>query len=284
MWTDDQESGGGKELSQDDVRASLHHVHVDILKYGIKDGYHSSEFYEFEPGRLKNVSSPVQGTWTGHCLRQEGEEVVSYVLRISIRLSLNKNQIVGKGEDYTGAFGFTGSVDTTRATHEFSFVVTDDDDGLSRTCAGKLDPETDTITAQWRNAGRRVTDDDETLNRPFVLTRTPPSLIRYRYTPDQFLEDPVRSRWNFACAIALHQAQEKLWSRRFFEARFAERKRYVELTTRSLIVLMGLTPQNPLTMAEKGELEYLRRDLNPSEARFYQALAEFDIQKLPWHP
>ncbi|KAF5376289.1 hypothetical protein D9615_008531 [Tricholomella constricta] len=130
--------------------------------------------------------------------------------------------------------------------------------------------------------GEDFADSDP--NRPFTLMRIPPTLLRYRYTPDQFAEDPVRSRWSFACSAALHQAQEVLWSRRFFEARFAERKRYVALTTRALIVQMGLTPQAPLTPVEKGELEYLRRELNPSEARFYQALAEFEIQKLPWHP
>ncbi|KAF9440058.1 hypothetical protein P691DRAFT_768352 [Macrolepiota fuliginosa MF-IS2] len=79
-------------------------------------------------------------------------------------------------------------------------------------------------------------------------------------------------------------AQEKMWSRGFLEERAAERKRYVELSTRSLIVTMGLTPQKPLSAAEKGELDRLRRNLNPSEARFYQALADFEIQKLPWHP
>jgi hypothetical protein len=51
-----------------------------------------------------------------------------------------------------------------------------------------------------------------------------------------------------------------------------------------MIVRMQLTPQIPLSMVEEGELDYLRRTLDPSEARFYQALAEFEIQKLPWHP
>jgi hypothetical protein len=255
----------------------------DILKYGIRDGFSSTNYYEFEPGRALEHHNPIQGTWSGHCLRREGDEVISYVLRISIRVETDPRKIRGKGEDYASAFEFTGSVAVKESAIKFAFSISDNSGGVSRTCNGHLDSKTDVITAHWSTMKKNDLEEDG-LNQSFLLRKTPPTLLRYRYTQDQFTEDPVRSRWSFACSAALHQAQEKLWSQRFFEARFEERKRFVELSTRALIVQMGLTPQSPLSIVEKGELEYLRRDLNPSEARFYHALAAFEIQKLPWHP
>lgn len=269
-------------VSLDSIKTSAGDIPHDILKYGIRDGYASPNYRDFEPKRLLKVSNPIQGTWTGHCLRRDDEKTISYVLRVSFRVPSTSMPLkfVGKGEDYTGTFEFTGDVVSQDV---FVFVILDDTDGTSRKCTGILDPRSEIITAHWSSRRRNENRDDD-FRQPFLLRRTHPALIRYRYTSDEFSEDPVRSRWSFACSASLHLAQQKLWSRSFFEARFAERKRFVALTTRSLIVRMGLTPQNPLSMVEEGELEYLRRVLDPSQARFYQALAEFEIQKLPWHP
>jgi hypothetical protein len=273
------------EISPASIKALAANISHDILKYGIRDGYSSPNYHEFEPKRLLNVSNPIQGTWVGHCLRQDDEKVISYVLRLSFRVpSISKPlKFVGKGEDYTGTFEFTGDVVARDFALTFVFVVSDDNEGISRMCTGIMDLRSDIITAQW-STNRRNDGGEDCFHQSFSLRRTPPALLRYRYTADQFAEDPVRSRWSFACSASLHLAQQKLWSRTFFEARFAERKCFVELTTRSLIVHMRLTPQNPLSIVEEGELEYLRRTLDPSESRFYQALAEFEIQKLPWHP
>ena len=152
-----------------------------------------------------------------------------------------------------------------------------------RRCTGKLDLDTDTIIASWSDRRQRE-NPDEVDYQPFTLRRTPPFLYRYRYAPHEYAEDPARARWSFAINAVLHQVQAKMWSRQFFERRFNDRKRFVELSTRDLIVSMGLTPQDPLSQVEKQELDFLRRDLDPSEARFYHALATFEIQKLPWHP
>lgn len=216
----------------------------------------------------------------------EGEDTITYVLRISILVE-DGEQIFGKGEHFTGAFEFSGHVRPThpgkQIKYDFSFALTDDEDGLQKECNGQLDVSTGIVRAQWTD--RRTREDPQNIAyQPFGLTKTPPSLIRYRYTNEAFAEDPVRARWSFVCAAARHMAQEVMWSRGFLEERTMERKRYVELSIRSLIVTMGLTPQKPLSATEKGELDRLRRSLNPSEARFYQALADFEIQKLPWHP
>ncbi|KDR67823.1 hypothetical protein GALMADRAFT_129997 [Galerina marginata CBS 339.88] len=284
-WVDEDEGKTrGKELiTLPIIKAKVAHIPLAILKYGIQDGFHSTDYYEFEPARLRRTAHAIQGTWTGHCSRTEGEEVITYVLRVSFRMSADHRKLKGKGEDFATTFELEGHVNKTRTGYTFEFSLVDDDDEFSKTGSGSLDVANDIITMSWSDR-RKKENPDEPYYQPFQLRRTPPSLVRYRYTPHQFDEDPARSRWAFACGAALHQAQEKLWSRRFFQARFAERKRFVELTTRSLIVSMGLTPQKPLNPTESGELEYLRRELNPSEARFYQALSAFEIQKLPWHP
>ncbi|KAF8069901.1 hypothetical protein FPV67DRAFT_1413425 [Lyophyllum atratum] len=285
-WTSseaDAAIGPKIQLSWEEAKSIASGIPHGILKYGIKDGYSVTNYYEFEDLASDQDSSSIEGTWTGLSPRQFGDEWISCVLRVSIRLS-GAFKIVGKGEDFTGAFEFSGAITSVQESSlTFKFVVLDEKDGTLRTCTGTLDKACATITAQWKTMRRDDSGDDDR-DVPFTLKRTPPTLLRYRYTQHQFAEDPVRSQWSFACEAARHQAQEALWSCQFFEARFAERKRYVELTTRALIVQMGLTPQIPLTPVEKGELEYLRQELNPSEARFYQALAEFEIQKLPWHP
>ncbi|PPR01646.1 hypothetical protein CVT24_001622 [Panaeolus cyanescens] len=282
-WTEDGEGVDrtSAPLTAEKIQYKLAQISKSILKYGIQDAFHSTNYYEFEPARLRKTSHPVQGTWTGHCAKTEGAETITYILRLSFRLDEDRKKLLGKGEDFSTTFELEGQVKRGVMGHEFTFSVIDDEDG--RKAAGVLDSATGTITIGFTDK-RQKDNPDEPCYKMFQLRRTPPSLLRYRYTSDQFAEDPVRSRWSFACSAALHQAQERLWSRRFFETRFSERKRFVELSTRNLIVHMGLTPQQPLNSTELGELEYLRRDLNPSEARFYHALSEFEIQKLPWHP
>ncbi|KAF5335075.1 hypothetical protein D9611_010859 [Ephemerocybe angulata] len=280
---DDNTASGNEPLTLDTIKSSLKYIPRDILKYGIQDAFQATNYYEFEPHRLRSCPNPIQGTWTGHCSRKDGEESVTFLLRISFRLSPDRKTLLGKGEDYASTFNFAGTTCRGRGGYEFTFALTDDDGGLCRTCTGTLSMGSDTITAAWSDR-RKKDNPDEVDYLPFTLRRTPPYLYRYRPTPHEFSEDPVRSRWAFACNAVLHEVQAKMWSREFFERRFGDRKRFVELSTRDLIVSMGLTPQNPLSSAEKQELDFLRRDLDPSEARFYHALATFEIQKLPWHP
>ncbi|KAG6836058.1 hypothetical protein H0H93_011847 [Arthromyces matolae] len=256
---------------------ALGHLHPFII-----NGYSVTNYYEFDRPTL-NVSpefAQIEGTWSGHYTRQYGDNWVNCILRVSIRLD-SQPKITGKGEDFAGAFEFMGLSQAHHTYLDFTFIVEDEEDGSSRTCTGRLQRASDTIVAQWKTTHGGGTGE---LEEAFTLQRTPPSLLRYKYTPQQFAEDPVRSRWAFACSSALHQAQAKLWSRRFFEEKFQARRRYVKLTTRALIVQLGLSPYIPLTQTENQELESLRQELDPSEARFYQALSEFEIQKLSWHP
>ncbi|KAH9484737.1 hypothetical protein JR316_0001637 [Psilocybe cubensis] len=285
-WVNDDESGSldVEPLPLQCIKEKVATLPVSsILRYGIQDAYLATEYFEFEPARLARTAHAIQGTWTGHCSRTEGQDLITYILRLSFRMSPDHSVLIGKGEDFSSTFAFQGRVKQTDLGYDFYFVLTDDSSDLSKRGSGSYNISTDTIVMSWSDRRKKL-HPEEPYYQPIHLRRTPPSLVRYRYTPDRFSEDPAKARWAFVCNAAIHQAQAKLWSRQFFEARFTERKRFVELTTRSLIVSMGLTPQNPLNVSESAELEYLRRELNPSEARFYHALAQFEIQKLPWHP
>ncbi|PFH49014.1 hypothetical protein AMATHDRAFT_76430 [Amanita thiersii Skay4041] len=274
-WIEEDHDGVSRlqRPALEDIKASINDSSLSVLKYGIQDGYYTMNYYEFEPDRVRSSVSAIQGTWTGHCERTDGNEEYSYLIRLSIRFA-NDHEFVGKGEEHSDAFQLTGALDG----------MIYDGDGSVRNYIGHLDVASEVITITWKHTKKDSEDEGSWRDQSFTLQRTPPALVRYRYTDRQFSEDPAGSRWSFACAASLHLAQAKIWSRRFFEARFQERKRFVELSTRSSIVKMGLTPQNPLNVTEKRELDYLRRNLDPSEARFYQAMAEFEIQKLPWHP
>ncbi|KJA15492.1 hypothetical protein HYPSUDRAFT_149043, partial [Hypholoma sublateritium FD-334 SS-4] len=286
-WANENELNqmGKVPLTLDEIRKRWSLVSVkpsSILRYEIQDSFKSTDFSEFEPSRLRHISHPLQGTWSGIYSRAHGHEIITHIVRISLRLSKDDEpRLLAKGEDFLNTFNAKGKVNRTLMGHEFSLALLDDD-GSNTTATGFLDQDQDIITMSWSNR-RKEHHSDDPFYEQFTLRRTSPSLLRYRYTPQQFMEDRVRSRWAFACNAALHLAQEKLWSRCFLEARFAERRRFVELTARSLSVSLGLTPQNPLNTVEASELEYLRQQVDPSEARFYQATSEFQIQKLPWH-
>ncbi|KAF9557963.1 hypothetical protein CPC08DRAFT_736574 [Agrocybe pediades] len=284
-WVDEDEDKilSKEGISSEIIKKKASAIPHSILKYRIQDGFQCTNYQEYEPAALQKSDHPMQGTWTGQMSRTEGEQIITYIIRVSFKISPGANNLIGKGEDFSTAFDLEGCASQTQTGYEFEFAHIDDKDELVKTASGTFDPVKDILVLSWSDRRKKENPDDP-FYQPVELHRTPPSLVRYWYTADRFLEDPVGSRWSFACKAVYHLAQEKLWSRSFFQERFQERRRFVELSTRALIVSIGLTPQHPLNLAESGELESLRRRLNPSEARFYQALSEFEIQKLPWHP
>ncbi|KAF9557975.1 hypothetical protein CPC08DRAFT_710010 [Agrocybe pediades] len=280
----EDESGAldSKEVTISSVQSQAASVPLTILKYGAQDGYTSTDYYEFETSR--STAHLLQGTWTGYMSRLDfdlGKDVV-HVIRISFRVSSDKRKIEGKGETYQNVFSFEGKVRRHQVGYAFEFDV-DDEDGFRQTALGALDTSKDIITMAWLDEMKKDNPEDA-YYRPFQLRRTPPTLLRHRYTPAEFLEDPVGARWSYAFRAAYHLAQQKLWSLRFYRARVTERQRFVELNMRSTIASMGFSPRRPLSQIEALELEHLLRDLSPSEARFYQALVNFELKKYPLHP
>lgn len=119
----------------------------------------------------------------------------------------------------------------------------------------------------------------------FKFTRTAPWLQRFRPKLMDFDDNPVHARWKFACAAVKYEATRKsnLWH--FYQTRFAERRRVVDLTLRFNMWIKGFTiaPEDALSNADREEISHFRNILDPGDARFYSALADIEMQKLPWH-
>jgi len=266
------------------IKSQIADVPLTILKYGAQDGFLSTDYYSFEQSRSSRTTHMLQGTWTGYMWRMDmdlGKDVY-HVIRISFRVGTDRKKLEGKGETYQNSFSFEGTVRRHKLGYAFDFSI-DDEDGFQQKASGVIDSNKDVISMSWDDELKKDNPEDA-YYRPFELRRTPPTLVRYRYTTTQFLEDPVNARWTYALRAAYHLAQERLWSLRFYRSRVAERKRFVELNIRSIIVNMNFSPRQPLSNVESLELEQLIREISPSEARFYQALSYFEIQKYPLHP
>jgi hypothetical protein len=121
-------------------------------------------------------------------------------------------------------------------------------------------------------------DDSPTLT--FIFRRTPAAAYRFRYTDAQFKENRARARWGFAIAATIDQVQRSHLSWPYLKKRFAERKRYIELAKRDKVVEDDLTPWTILNDDEEAEFDQLKNDLEPCDARFYDAAAVFELQKV----
>ncbi|KAF9546118.1 hypothetical protein CPC08DRAFT_675601 [Agrocybe pediades] len=271
-----------QEVTVSSIRDQVTSFPLTILKYGAQDGYPYTDYYEFETS--PNTVHPLHGTWSGYvsCLDMNLGKDVFHIIQISIRVTSDKRKIEGKGETYQSAFSFEGKVRRHHVGYAFEFRVDDEDGFQGQKASGTLDTDKEIITMNWRDEMEKVYPEDA-YYRPFQLRRTPPTLLRHRYTSAEFLEDPVGARWSYALRAARHLAQQKLWSLRFYRTRVTERQRFVELNMRSAIASMSSSPRQPLSQIETSALEHLLFELSPSEARFYQALVDFEIKKYPLH-
>ncbi|KAF9553901.1 hypothetical protein CPC08DRAFT_767164 [Agrocybe pediades] len=275
------EAPDSKEVTISSIQNQVASIPLTILKCGTQDGCTYTDSYEFETS--PSTAHPLHGTWSGYMSRLDidlGKDIV-HIIRILFRVASDELNIRGRGETYQSVFSFEGQVHRDQAGYSFRFD-TDDEDGFRQTASGALDINKGVITMAWLDEMGQD-KSEEAYNEPFQLRRTPPTLLRHRYTAAELAEDSVRARWSYAFRAAYHVAQQKLWSFRFFHAKVMEKRRFVELSMRSTIASMGFSPRQPLSQMEALELEHLLRDLCPSEARFYQSLVDFEIKKIPVH-
>ncbi|KAJ7192237.1 hypothetical protein GGX14DRAFT_480287 [Mycena pura] len=163
-------------------------------------------------------------------------------------------------------------------------------------CVGLYDPATESIgivDADYMGgvfeylmdagAGREESDDDEEgIAGPVILgtlRRTPPAAYRHLYTQAELDADPVKARWKFALAAIRAEVQRKNCSGAYLRSRNAERKRWVELTVQDKKAARNFTPATPLTAEEKDELARLTVVIPPRDIQFYDALANFEVNK-----
>ncbi|KAF9557962.1 hypothetical protein CPC08DRAFT_709992 [Agrocybe pediades] len=256
-------------------------IPLDILKFGVQDSLKFPYYLEENQGSesFSEISHPFSGVWTCHRSFQDSDDhPAHYVSQIIIQEDAAAGTITATSGTYAMTANFKG---TARAT-ETGFELTGVDDTKERSWNATVDTETGIMTVSWSDKWKEQYPLAPQY-KPAQYTRTPPSLVRYRYTAQQFSEDRTRSRWAFACNAVLHVVRQNLWDRKFLQARLQERKRFVELTVRYSMSLDGYTPHKALDHAEKMELYQLRVRLPPAQARFYLTIARFEIGKVNKH-
>ncbi|KAF4621020.1 hypothetical protein D9613_000104 [Agrocybe pediades] len=246
---------------------------LDIVKFGVQD---TLEFPYSEKGQASESFSeisqqfhPILGVWTCRISYLDSDDdLAQYTSQITIEEDAVDGNITAMAS--TGP-GMTANFRGTARATETGFDLNVVEDTEERSFRATVDVETGIMAVSWSDGWEEQ------------YTRTPPSLVRYRYTPQQFLEDPTRSRRAFAWNAVLHVVRQKLWDKKFIQARLLERKRFVELSLRLQIDLAGYTPRKPLDRAEKMELSQLQVCLTPAQAKFFLAITQFELDKVTKH-
>ncbi|KAJ6566117.1 hypothetical protein B0H19DRAFT_1232478 [Mycena capillaripes] len=218
-------------------------------------------------------SDPLDGMWTGQLFFPDGS--VPYGT-LSMQLTRTTDNFTGVAENSTGLLTVAGT-----------------GSGYRVKCKGPYAPWADTITGLWEPKMEDSEEDlDRTNNAPtrpkislrFVFRR-PPS---FRFTDGA---NRANARWEVAIAAtinmvgptALRKARAQMqWA--WLADRLVERRRFVNLAKRERADWDGLsTPWKMLDDGEAAELQRLKIDLRPCDARVYASLAESELQQLVDH-
>ncbi|KAG6901513.1 hypothetical protein C0995_010982 [Termitomyces sp. Mi166 len=151
---------------------------------------------------LGRYPNHVYGLWAGFFTSNTGENlaVPQGLMRV-----LFKNQRDQDGSMSGTINGYLGIMDLKydvlhqiEDTHyKVDFTITDDVGDQWLRCIGVFDATSAKITGDVID----MYDDINSKIGLFRLSRTPASLIQFRYTEDAPLENPARARWNFACRL-----------------------------------------------------------------------------------
>jgi hypothetical protein len=123
---------------------------------------------------------------------------------------------------------------------------------------GKRDMASRVINGEWGTKRG-------TIIGTMTLLPIPVSLCRFR--PEVGVTMNIaRARWKSAGAAVLDDVRRRLWSWRFFKARFATRKHYTQLYRRRYL-------SDVLNDRESNALMAYERNLLPTDVQFYRTIA-----------
>ena len=216
----------------------------------------------------------MESIWTGHCFHNTRE--TTGLIFIIIHAIADDGHFQGQGEDGVDTFVVRGSLLLSESFSEVAFTKFYDHDEVSIYCRGKLDQEAGTIRGDWGF-------NQESVAGSLALGRSPVHLYRFRYTPEEFASQAARARWKFACATVSREVRRSRWSWNYFEDKFAERKRFVELYMRRKFSGLSYSLYPGLSGEEALELQTLEMNLSPADRRFYTSLAKAQARRLCIH-
>ncbi|KAJ7151760.1 hypothetical protein C8R43DRAFT_886602, partial [Mycena crocata] len=270
---DDEDLGPDSDDDEETTKAILARMTTASLRYETQN--EPSGMYNFETLHPPPpIVDPLDGAWTGQLIDMDGNPIEG---TMSLVLKREEGKLGGAAENLVSILTLDGTV---AEEHKVVFTI-NWPDGYGAVCTGRYDPETDTITGSWDDKEDDEDSSSESSDEaPFVFRRTPPAVFRFRYTDAQFKKNRARARWGFAIAAAMDEIQRTRMTWPYLKKRFTERRRYIELVKRDKIEFEELTPWTRLTDDESAELFRLKSDLRPCDARFYDSVAEFELQHL----
>ncbi|KAG6848542.1 hypothetical protein H0H93_016109 [Arthromyces matolae] len=105
-------------------------------------------------------------------------------------------------------------------------------------CHGTFYASASVIYGVWLSESKETILDldnlDDHVRGDFVFCRTPPCLLRFRYTPAALKENPAKARWSFAIQSTLFLNRRKAFQKDYVAEALTERRRFVELTIKNL--------------------------------------------------
>jgi hypothetical protein len=241
---------------------SVDQLDVSILKYPPLERLNqiAHECYTLEktiPSPTASSQLSIAGTWSGFCSSNNVTDTCG-LIQITITADTEQGSFVGCGVDVTGSLFVRGKY---LEDHSFEAIFTrsgHSDSVVPKYFVGKRDMASRVIKGEW---GAEMGTAVGTL----TLHPIPASLCRFRFESGGGL-NIARVRWLSAGAAVLDEVQRRLWSWRFFMARFATRKDYTRLYQRRYL-------SDILSDRESKALVMYERNLLPEDVRFYRAIA-----------
>ncbi|KAJ7744673.1 hypothetical protein B0H16DRAFT_1559793 [Mycena metata] len=224
------------------------------------------------------ASNALDGMWTGKLSFSDG----------SVPYGTIAMRITAAGENFHGGGGgggcITAEVAGTFEENTLRFTITwPDPYKYWARCKGHYAPWADTIVGTW---GEETAESEEVkMSLRFVFHR-PPS---FRGTDAS--DNRARERWAVAIGATINMFGPTAWRKcraqlrcSWLVDRLAERKRFVDLARRDIARWQeSSTPWGILKDDEAAELQKLKIELRPSDARVYTSLAESQLQQLVDH-
>jgi hypothetical protein len=225
-----------------------------------------------------SASPTIEGQWIGHTYLDK-ELQTAGMIHLEIGAPTHEGHFEGHGYSLS-PFNVTGRIEPSEGSNFKVSITHAFESGAEKLCNGTLDGGTGIITGGWHFDDEA--DDDE--NGPLFLIQTPANLYQFRYTDAEFTSHSARARWSFACAAVLYQVRRRLWSWDLMKAKCTERRRFIDLTIRKLIMIDGIDDMTPLSWSEAAELNDIQKRLATADHLIYDSLSKFMFCKIICHP
>jgi hypothetical protein len=248
------------------------------------------------------VSDPLDGMWTGKILLPDG---TVHLGTLSMQLRRTACNLTGMGETYLGLLNVAGTVagdNSVRLTITWPALSS----AYLVVCTGAYDSAEDTITGIWvakmkDSQGERDLDytsannEDQASNGALNDSSTSfKNSMHFVFRRPSSYTDGARARWNVAIATVINMgkpiAPRKATPLRSARAQtrwlwivehLAERKRFIDLVKREMADFRNLsTPLESLSHDQFVELQRLKTELRPCDARVYALLAKSQLEQL----